>query len=258
MAVYGSTYLISQNRHGETEGKLYFFNAASNAMIDSMHLPVSGNPSSPGDNSYNHPGGIQVIGDYLLIPIQTQDYKQSKIQLWDISPLKTGSTAITCIDGDYIPNSNSKRAGGIGIANLGSTFLVVVCDNDKLYFYQSTGSDLTNTAYNPLFEAKLKRDAAQTSLLMQTNGTPYLAAFTTKSRLTTYQDWGVLCSIDIAGKKMKEVADVHFYSNADSSTLLGPHFRWGATTYYPTGSTLGLMTTQRVMQPKCQVEVWDP
>lgn len=256
MAVYHDVYILAMNRHSEDLGELYFYDRIGNGLIGMMKIPVAGNDTGDHERSYNHPGGIQVIGDYLLIPIQTQDYKDSVVQLWDISALKEKSTAIKLAHGDYLPDSNGKGLGGIGIVNMGDHFLVAGIDNARVFFYKSDGSEITTATYAHAFDATLARDAAAVNLLRQTDGTAWLIAFAVSTWFGSYKDWGLLYKIDPTEEKIADKDERHFVSKADSSTILGPHFRWGATSWFPTETTLRLMTTQRVMEPKVQLETW--
>lgn len=258
MAVYHDVYIIAMNRHSEDLGELYFYDRTSNGLIGMKTIPVAGNNGANHERSYNHPGGIQVIGDYLLIPIQTQDYANSVVQLWDISSLQQKNTSIRLVNGDYLPASNSKRIGGIGIVNRGSDFVIAAIDNSKVFFYQSDGDDIEEATYTHLFDATLARDASEVNLIRQQDGSVYLVGFGVSTYFASYKDWGLLYRVDFNDNKIDDEKERHFVSKADSSTILGPHFRWGATAYYPTGTTLGIMTTQRVMEPRVQLETWKP
>ncbi len=78
-----------------------------------MHLSVDDDNSH--EHKYDHPGGVQLIGDYLVVPVQTQDYKQSIVQLWDLSPLRDDDLAIKKIGDNFLPKSNAQETGGNGL-----------------------------------------------------------------------------------------------------------------------------------------------
>lgn len=259
-ALYNDMYVITQNRHDETEGKIYFFHTSDGSEFAAMHLSVSGNDSSNHDHQYNHPGGIQVIGDYLLIPIQTQDYNDTIVQLYDLSKMDNSDAKLCLVNGDYLRDSDGNRYngkyGGIGIVDMGSYFLLATVDGVNVYFFKSTSHDIVNTRWSSWFEATMSDDASEVCLLADSAGTPYMVSFSVDQHGQSYADHGFLYQIDTANKSITQLADRHFDTNNSSVTLLGPHFRWGAGIYFPTSTTLGLMTTQRVMQKSCSYDLW--
>lgn len=259
-AVYDNVYIITQNRHGHTSGYIYFAHGSDLTVFGCMDLEVPGNNSSNHDRCYNHPGGIQVIDDYLLVPIQTQDYANTIVQLYSVSEIANSKPKFCLLNGDYLLDSHGNRIdgafGGIGIANMGRYFLLAVCDNAQVHFYASTTNNLTSARWDALFSATMADDASEVSLVCDTNGTAYMIAFSVDTHGTSYADHAYLYHVDTTAQVIEQLANRHFDTNSSSFTIAGPHFRWGAGIYFPTSSTLGLMTTQRVMQNSCKFDLW--
>lgn len=257
IALYGNYYLICQNRHDHSEGKLYFFGVDDNKFVTSMHLPTS-SAADGHDHDYNHPGGMQVIGDYLVIPLQTQDYSKSKVQLWDLTPLKSGSCEIKPISYDFLPDSNDKRVGAIGMASLASGFLIAACNNSKVHFYQSSGTDIRTARFDYLFSSEMEHSASETCLLTDASGV-YLISFWIKDRAGEYSDHASLYSVDLqsGAPQMTLLQSTHFITRHDALGLFGVHFRWGSGIYFPGGNSLGLLATQRVMDDTCDINTFE-
>jgi len=257
-AMYQGYTLLVQNRHDHDEGKLYIF-SPSGEYGNAIHLPGPDSAAQNSDHKYNHPGGIQVIGDYLLIPIQTQDYHRSVIELWDLSPLATGDLNPRLVKGDLVPDSNSQQVGGVGIVDLNGGFLLAACNNDKVYFYQSASSDLGSTTFEASFEAPVMQDSAsEVCLLRDTQNNPYLIAFVSQSQGASYRDIANLYAVDLTGKTCQLVASKHCISHSSEIGMLGVHFRWSAGLYFDTSGALGMLASQRVMESHCDINLFVP
>lgn len=256
-ARYEGYYLVVQNRHDHAYGKIYFFDADTGALVDSWHLEVgSGSDDADGhDLSYNHPGGIQVIGDYLLVPIQTQNYQHSVVQLWDLTPLRSGSTAITLVDGDFLPDSNDKRIGAIGIVNTGDGFVIAAGNDKTIHIYTAEGTDLEKADFQFSFSGKTKYDSAGACLLTDDSGTIYLVSTGGESFVVSYDDYALLYRIDVANQQIGYVSAKTCMSHSTIG-FAGVHFRWGSGIYFREGPRLGLMATQRVMEKSFTINTW--
>jgi len=256
-AAYGNYYLIAQNRHDHQKGKLYFFAADTLEFKASMHFDgVPDNSQDGYKHAYNHPGGMQVIGDYLLVPIQTQNYAHSVVQLWDLSELKKGSTAIELINGDFLPGSNDQRIGAIGIVNTGSGFVVAAGNNETIHIYTSSDTDITKAKFSLSFSTTKQLDAAGACLVTDKSGKIYLVALGSNSTIISYDDIGILYEVDLANKKISFVRENGFESHSNELGFTGVHFRWGAGIYFRDGPKLALMATQRAMEDPCTFNTW--
>ncbi len=96
-----------------------------------------------------HAGGMQLIGDYLLIGVEdNQDKQRSQIQFWDVSNPFTPNlrTALTIKRKSMIPKD--KTAGAVGIVKREDDHLLVVAnwDAQDLDFYRSNGLSLRDDA----------------------------------------------------------------------------------------------------------------
>lgn len=250
IAFYQGLYLISQNAHGGTRGVLYVFSAATDALVAT--LPLAPGPT----DAYNHPGGIQVIGDYLAVPLQTQDYSASVVQLYDVSGLTGSEPSIELASPDLIPGSNGIGVGGIGLGLVGDRYLAAALDNTEVTLFQSASDDLLSTTFDELYTAPLERYSAQTSILVQTDGTPYVLSFESVSEGPTFRDYGTVYVVDLAARTMPSRAETHFTTHAPAPLAFGVHFRYGAGAVVSGPDALELLATQWHMADSCALNAF--
>ena len=219
------------------------------------------------DKGFNHPGGIQAIGDYLLVPCEKiNDENKSYIRLYDMSPLKSGQTPKPCEQFCIYRDDRKATAAGITkYADLyGNWFLIVICNWGTCDFYKAKANkDLPDCNFIHVASIDMsstwdpdKRgyDVQCLNLVTQNKTAPsdnaeqiFMTAFATKligTELTgTYEDHAVLISIipeieevikpyekDVYnGIKCSFICDKHLETrhNATPGTL-GVHFRYGA------------------------------
>ena len=85
--------------------------------------PDYDNPSSiPLENGWNHPGGIQTIGQYVFVPCERGN--ESNIFIYDV----TNKSMIKSIKLDH-------RAGCIGITSFDNKYVVVIGDKETYHVY---------------------------------------------------------------------------------------------------------------------------
>jgi hypothetical protein len=80
------------------------------------------------DKGFNHPGGIQAIGDYLLVPCETDD--DSHIRLYDMSLIKSDLPPEPCPQFDIYRSAKAACAGITKYKDkFGEWFLLAVCNS---------------------------------------------------------------------------------------------------------------------------------
>jgi hypothetical protein len=70
VARYGNYLLLSHNNKGYSQGFIIVLNMKSMKMVHKIDTP---------DEHYNHPGGMQVIGDYLMVPVENSTYCRKNV-----------------------------------------------------------------------------------------------------------------------------------------------------------------------------------
>lgn len=104
-------------------------------------------PSDGKQPPLKHPGGTQLIGDYLVVGVEdNQDKRRSQVQFWDVSnpcaPVVRGP--LTIRRQSNVPKD--RTAGAVGIVKRATDHLLVVgnWDSRVLDFYTSNGLPLSD------------------------------------------------------------------------------------------------------------------
>lgn len=123
VAMYGDYCLLTHNNRGYSKGVLLVMNMKSGKMVHKIKTP---------DEGYNHPGGIQVIGDFLLVPLEDSRHTKSIIRLYDLANMTDTIQPI------LLPLTVERpeiAAGGVGIADftdgMEQYYLLCAYDNGR-------------------------------------------------------------------------------------------------------------------------------
>lgn len=136
MDVADSTYFIIT---GSSEDEAYFIIAGktSNKYEIIQKKEISKNP-------YRHAGGIQIVGDYLVVGIEdNQKQNVSQVLIFDIKePDKPIGEPILTIQREG--KKKLATAGAVAMTKVGREYLLIVgsWDSDTLDFYRSNGKNL--------------------------------------------------------------------------------------------------------------------
>ncbi|WP_310409965.1 hypothetical protein, partial [Chamaesiphon sp. OTE_8_metabat_110] len=242
VARYGNYLLLSHNNKGYSHGFIIVLNVESMKMVHKICTP---------DEHYNHPGGMQVIGDYLMVPVENSSYSQSLIHFYDLSmmtdsePPKNETFGITReFDG----------AGAAGITNYTDSeteyYLLAAYNNGAIDFYKSNGNPISNDPgfQEILFSATISCETYDSiCLLTDVNQQIYMIGFRTYNLGGSNEDYADLYEIDLQKKCVSQVIPSrHFYTEHGGFIgLAGVHFRWGAGLKIVNDSSLNFLATQR-------------
>jgi hypothetical protein len=242
VARYGNYLLLSHNNKGYSHGFIIVLNVESMKMVHKICTP---------DEHYNHPGGMQVIGDYLMVPVENSSYSQSLIHFYDLSmmtdsePPKNETFGITReFDG----------AGAAGITNYTDSeteyYLLAAYNNGAIDFYKSNGNPISkNPGFQEiLFSAKLSGEVYDSiCLITDVNQQIHMVGFRVHNLGGSNQDYADLYEIDLPGQCVSEViSSRHFHSKHGGVVgLAGVHFRWGSGLQIVSDSSLDFFATQR-------------
>jgi hypothetical protein len=204
---------------------------------------------------WRHPGGIQTIGDYLLVPSEKDD--ESLIAMYDLRGV--------CVK--ELPRVEQfllqleHKAGCLGIvtyadpsSRLDEYYLLIVGDGATYHVYKSqndTAVKLPDAKFNPVGSFTLKdgkKDIDCQGFGLVTGGDDprvYMIALMTFDLGTGNEDWGYLYEIDTTTWQPKELVSRHFYSKGGLPGLDGVHFRWGAGIQVTENGQLVLLATAR-------------
>ena len=272
--VYGSNLIASHN--GNKERRFGYFVTAKAGSTLGHHYDAY--YEVPDDNrKFNHTGGFQIIGDYLAIGIETPDYGNSIIALYDLKEINPA-----CDESHAAPQFKRLLRGvkadnclAVGITDFKimqngveqSYFLMVThessgANGSRLLFYIAQGNDLltANFRYISTYHGNVK-DYQGMSLITEDigNGHDYanfyiVAPFTTDVAGIPTHDYCDLYRVALSGdfevnpnySIAKVVDGKHFYTHGGASTLgRKVHFRWGSGVEITNGDNFRLHTTER-------------
>lgn len=225
--------ILSHNDHGEA-GWILVFDESN--LIHKFATPRVG---------FNHPGGFQIIGDYLCLPVEHEKENRSYVCFYDLSVLdqKKRPTELS-----YLMRRESDKAGCLGITDIGDgenrRYVMAVADHRVLDFYLSTANSLTDACNTFKFQktVELKDSYEGMGLVATPNNSVYLIGF-------GFSDKGLRDRIDLY--EVGSNFGIHLLDHKHMVTayggtvgIAGVHFRWGTGLYFgPTG--LRIVTTAR-------------
>lgn len=210
------------------------------------------------DSGFNHPGGIQTIDNYLLVPCEKcgdKDIYGSYIRLYDMSSLKLGTPPTVCKD--FVIHREKDNATAAGITKYrdcyGEWYLIVILNRGVCDFYKSKADrslpqcDFKHISRRDMRSAWSGYDVQCINLLTEANDKNlpervFMIAFATKEVAATFEDHALLMTVipkvekDVVPFENEHdgIADIimlndrHFTCQHSSVGQLGVHFRFGA------------------------------
>ncbi len=263
-------YLITQNRHDHTDGSIYLFSDTEYIGAVLLHVDLGATESA--HDRFNHPGGLQCVGDYFVVPVQTQDYKSTYIQLYSISAPTGQPPAISLAVNDYIPEWRHLGIGSIGVGAAKDTLCVAGLDGSTLLFFASTSGDITRPEFAPagsyeipseitFFESVVKLAPQFVQIVTDTDDNLYVVIHTVINDASlSYTDLAFLFSLDFETTSdgsmtptLKLLKERHFVCEGTSGAA-GISFRFAVGVSVVPGSHLQLLATARVMGRTCEID----
>ncbi|GDY12684.1 hypothetical protein LBMAG53_15620 [Planctomycetota bacterium] len=222
----GSFLFLTHNRDGDY-GTLIVceFDDKNRKIVQKVQLPNKG---------FNHPGGVQQIGDILVVPLEKDT--ASRVVFYDLTSVTTSKppTLLTAVIA-----SDSHKAGGVGITSwtapgdVTPRHLVAIYDNGDLYLQQSNGQPLASTGvvFNAVGSKQTlgRSDYSTVSLVTDTSGAVYLVGFWTEQDGAVYKtDYMDLLQLNPATWQFSVVQSKQHVICKHGATVgsYGVHFRW--------------------------------
>jgi hypothetical protein len=251
LAAYGDFHLLTHSDRGSSRksGRLLIANRKRDvqALAGEFSLPVVSD-SLP---FYFHPGGCQLIGDCLAVPVETGE-GHSIVQFFDVSdPLDVH---------ELDPASRVKRdkdAGAVGITNFTRSetevWLLCVYDNGATDFYQSIDKNFAG-GFQLLFSVvpPLKETEHQALCLLTDTSNRVFAVGLNKT--FSGLDVAVLYGVDLENRQVNMIEERTFQTKGP---LPRAHLRWGASVEIVSGSELAMYCTGRRYDAGCHINGFD-
>jgi hypothetical protein len=252
LAPYRTFQLIAHSDFGEPAGRLLVASRlpGKERLVTELRLPVL----SATKPFFFHPGGCQVIGDCLALPIETGD-RRSVVTFFDVSDPQNIREVNPAARIDR-PHSD---AGCVGVTNFtvsGKTFwLLGAYDNGATDFYLSQ-DDTFPGQFTIAFSAKLEETEHQGfCLLTDVTDQVFAVGF---HRTTLGRDMATLYTVDVAAKQISVVSERHFKTKGPSDLIgSGPHFRWGVGLEIVSATELAVCCTERRYDADCNINSFD-
>jgi hypothetical protein len=244
--------LFATNDEFDTAGSIIACNLQNREQTLSFDTFVgSSNPP------LNHPGGMQVIGDYLVIGIEPGHGSTelvSRIAFYDLSVM-TSTLPPTLMH--YAINRSAGKAGAVGItrfpyAENDLRYILAVYDNGKVDFYLSVqGFDLSQNVGGNQFtfiSSTQATDSSYNGIGLVTEATTnniYMVGFRTDE--SDWSDYADLIHVELNPDRSVTLIDIaqrhmiteHGLGSADV------HFRFGSGVTFDEEGRLNFLATQR-------------
>jgi hypothetical protein len=236
MVPYRDWFLLPYNAWFGELGYLYILDRERKMPTRELTIPERG---------LNHPGGAQVIGDYLAVALEDDDTTRGCVRFYDLSKL-TDSADPKLLD---LRVDTGKAANAVGIADIGTgaarRYVMGVYVGGEVRFYESNAMPLSDRRcqFTYRFSAKTGSPGPDSmALLTDFKDDVYLLSLASSGELS-FDDWVILYTVDIAGQKMTETAKLPFCPKNTWSQSI--HFRFGAGAEVLDENTIDLFASDR-------------
>lgn len=200
---------------------------------------------------WRHPGGIQVIGDYLLVPSE-QD-ASAQIALYDLRSLAVKELRRV----ETFDLAVNHKAGALGITSFedanGIEYYVMIVAHlngeDTVYHvYRALAANgIENAQFSEVGSFASVKDFQGFGLVTEeTTNHIYMIGLWSPSEGATFADYAYLYELNTETWTISEELDqIHMVSVGGVAGMMGVHFRYGANVYVADDGTLTLSATER-------------
>jgi FAD/FMN-containing dehydrogenase len=238
-----------------SSGLIVSFNRTGDGTLLKVPLPHLG-------FGFSHPGGCQIIGDCLVIPVETAPFPfpaSSYICFFDVSDPRY----ISEINKECRIHRPHNRAGAAGITNFtksGSEYwLLCAYDNGNLDFYHSAANSFPGSFSHIGAQHLTKTEFQTVCLFTDTTDRVFLIGLQHKND-TGNAAFVYLVIIDNDKVTLEPIASpIQFTTTGQNDTdYFGakPSFRWGAGIDIVSETELALFCSERLYDDGCHVNTF--
>jgi hypothetical protein len=244
-------YVLTHNDIAGDRGLLVIMRPGPNDVVMTVRTPIKG---------FDHPGGLQAIGDFLVVPVENSDHSSSYIHFYDASWLHPAKDTPPRL----LPLQIRRESAGsscVGITqytDAGQEFyLLAVYNHGDVDFYRSNGYLLGDPALDfgaPFLTYNTGGHGYHgMSLLTEKKGatqTLYMLGCESNADGTTYKDRAILYKLggamDSGPLVPEQISRRHMITHHGAVTgAAGVHFRYGSGVFIRSSIELDLFATQR-------------
>lgn len=215
-------------------------------------------------SGWKHPGGIAVLGDYLLVPSEADS--SAHIALYDLRSLTVGELRRVESFGLAV----NHKAGALAITtyrmNGFEYYLLLVAhldeENTVYHAYSAPAADgLENACFFEVGSFALEKDFQGFGLVTEEEtGTVYLIGLWSPGEGASFADYVYLYQFNTDAFTIgEELMSAHLYSTGGGTGMLGVHFRYGANVFVNSDGSITLSATERnsVLGAALTVNEWN-
>lgn len=200
---------------------------------------------------WKHPGGIQSIGNYLVVPSEQEN--QARIALYDLRSLKVQE--LRRVETFDLPVNH--KAGALGITSYTDAtgteyYLLIVAHLNNAqtvyHVYRAPAANgLEQANFTEVGSFGMEKDFQGFGLVTEegTNDV-YMIGLWSPGEGASFADYAYLYQLNTQDWRIgDELAQIHMVSSGGALGMLGVHFRYGAGVLVTPQQTLMLSATER-------------
>lgn len=200
---------------------------------------------------WRHPGGIQSIGDYLLVPSEQEN--QASIALYDLRALAVQELRRV----ETFDLAVAHKAGSLGITSYtdagGTEYYVLMVAhldnaNTVYHVYRAPAENgLEHADFIEVGSFAMDKDFQGFGLVTEAETNDiYMIGLWSPNEGVSFADYAYLYQLDTENWKLgEELAQRHLVSDGGAPGMLGVHFRYGAGVLVTPQKQLMLSATER-------------
>jgi len=247
MARYERYYMLTHNRSTGSNGYILLIDIIKRTCVQTFATPEDDHP---------HPGGCQVIGDYLALPVENSDNEDGIVRFYWLGSMSDNEKPTLLPP--KILQGGSAGAGAAAITDVGTgvdrRYLMAIYDDGAATFYLSNDCllDDPDLKFTLVLNARLDPHGADNLfLLTNAKGEVYLIGLSSVGETFGFEDWADLYQlrISLGAWTFSRVASRHVYTEGFPGGLAGIHFRFGACAEFVNSTELNFSCTCRNVEP---------
>ena len=200
---------------------------------------------------WKHPGGIQTIGDYLLVP--SENDTSAHIALYDLRSLAVNELRRV----ESFDLSVNHKAGAVGItsyvdSNTVEYYVLIVAHldgtNSVYHVYRAPAiNGIESAAFSEVGSFSFEKDFQGFGLITEADtNNIYFVGLWSPSEGATFADYAYLYQLNTQNWSLSsEIDQIHMVSSGGAAGMLGVHFRYGANVFADSNGTLTVSATER-------------
>lgn len=215
---------------------------------------------------WRHPGGIQVIGDYVLVPSEHES--SAHIALYDLRTLAVEELRRV----EQFNLAVNHKAGALGVTSYkdadGAEYYVLVVAhldnaNSVYHVYRAPAEKgIEAASFTEVGAFPYDKDFQGFGLITEAESNEiYMIGLWSPQEGATFADYAYLYRLDTNTWKIGEAFDsIHMISTGGLPGMMGVHFRYGAGVYVNQSGLLTISATERnsVLGSSLATNDWSP